>query len=530
MATLKLTRNLRSFARLLSVESLTQKATMNALAAALDYGARLVTGFLVTPFLVSGLGDTLYGVWRTLCNLTGYISAASGRPSQALKYTTAHEQNSTDYAQKQRNVGSALVVWVLFFPLLTTLSGVLVYFAPLMIKDLSANLFWVVRLAAAILMADMILTTLTVLPQSVLEGENMAYKRMGMSAMLVFLGGGLAVLALYLGTGLIGVAVAEIATTAITGFFFLWVVRSYVPWFGVARPTRQMVRDFFGLSGWFLIWRLVMQLMTASDLIILGMFASAGLVTTYSLTKYAPETLINFVAIVVLGSTPGLGGIIGSKDFPKAARLRGEIMLLTWLITVIIGTTILLWNQSFISLWVGAQRYAGSLANLLILALIAQFVLIKNDANIIDLTLNVSRKTMLGALSSLISIVVSGVLVGPFHMGILGLILGLIAGRAILSLAYPYLIGRFLGVSMLSQLKGAVRPALVMALLFIAATRLDAYLHAGTAFHLTWFSLACWVVVTALVVAALSFFAGLNRDQQKRIFGRVRAVIVSTGR
>ena len=125
MATAKLTHSLRVFVRAFSGDNLTRKASLNALTAALEYGARLVTGFLVTPFLVSGLGDTLYGVWRTVGSLTGYVSAASGRPSQALKWTTASLQSSADYEKKRRNVAGARVVWLLFLPLLTTVSGVL---------------------------------------------------------------------------------------------------------------------------------------------------------------------------------------------------------------------------------------------------------------------------------------------------------------------------------------------------------------------------------------------------------------------
>lgn len=525
MITTKLSRNLRIFGRLLSDENLTQKASMNALAAALDYGARLIIGFLVTPFLVSGLGDVIYGVWRTLGNLTGYVSAASGRPSQALKWTTANLQNSTDYDKKRRNVASALIVWLLFLPLLATLSGVVVWFAPLVIKDLPEALYGIVRLAAGLLMGNMILTTLTVLPQAVLEGENLGYKRMGLSAMLVFVGGGLAVLAVYLNTGLVGVAVAEVATTFITGLFFLFIVRSYVPWLGLARPTIQGVREFLGLSGWFLVWRLVMQLMMASDLIILAAFASAGLVTTYSLTKYVPETLVNLVAIVVLGSTPGLGGIIGSGDLKKAARVRGELMLLTWLVTIVIGTTVLLWNRVFVDLWVGSQRYGGSSANFLILILIAQLVMIKNDANIIDLTLDLSRKVILGLVSALLSIAAAAILVGYFKTGITGLILGLLAGRAILSLAYPFLIGRFLGLSLYPQIRGALRPILVSALFFAAAAQLDYFLESDVSFSVTWASLFLYVGLTVGLVSILAFYLGFTREQQKRALRRVRMVI-----
>lgn len=525
MITQKLTKNFVSLSRLFSDENLTKKAYMNALAAGLDYAARLITGFIVTPILVAGLGDTLYGVWKTLGNLTGYISAASGRPTQALKFTTANLQNSTDYEEKRRYVASAVIVWVLFLPLLATLGGIVAWFAPTWIKGLPLSAYGIVRLAAGLLMVDMIATAITLLPQAVLEGENLAYKRMGLSAMLVFVGAGLAVLALYLNTGLVGVSVAELSTTLLTGIFFLWVVRSYVPWFGVSRPSKQKVTSFFGLSGWFLIWRLVMQLMTASDLIILGMLGSAKLVTTYSLTKYAPETLINIIAIVVFGSTPGLGGIIGSGDLKKAARLRGEIMLLTWLLSIILGSTILVWNHTFINIWVGPERFAGSLQNFLILVLITQFVLIRNDANIIDLTLKLSRKTILGLISALLSVIAAVVMVGFFKTGILGLIIGLIIGRSVLSLAYPLEIGRFLGVSISSQLKGALRPLLVTAIFFSLATLIDSYLSRAPSFSISWMSFFFMAAMTTVITTPLAFFTGLTRDQQERIIERVRLVI-----
>jgi hypothetical protein len=64
--------------------------------------------------------------------------------------------------------------------------------------------------------------------------------------------------------------------------------------------------------------------MLASDVVLLGLLGSVESVTSYSLTKYAPETLISVVAIMFFGVIPGLGGIIGSGDFKKAASIRGE--------------------------------------------------------------------------------------------------------------------------------------------------------------------------------------------------------------
>ena len=343
-------------ARWLGDGSLTKKAYLNALTEALDYGARLAVGFLITPLLVAGLGSYQYGLWQILSRLIDYVSAASGRPTQALKWVIARRRSATDEQEKRRYVGSAVVVWVLFLPLLVTLGGLVAWSAPLWLGT-SAEVSSTVRLAAALLVAYVILTGLADIPQAVIEGENLRYKRMALSAALVLVGGGLTALAVLLDGGLVGVAVANLAYPLLSGILFLKIVRTYAPWFRVVLPSRAEARAFLGLSSWFLLWRLVNLLLMASDVIVLGKLGSVEAVSTYTLTKYSPETLISMIAIVVYGISPGLGGIVGSGDLQKAARVRGEIMVGTWPLAIAIGATIVIWNQAFVGLWVGPEHY-----------------------------------------------------------------------------------------------------------------------------------------------------------------------------
>jgi O-antigen/teichoic acid export membrane protein len=527
MNTAKIGRNLNIFSYLLSDGSLTKKASLNVLTGVLDYGARLIVGFLITPLLVTGLGNYFYGSWRVLDRMVGYISPASGRSTQALKWTLASQQASSDYEEKRRNVGSAIVVWIFFLPLVTVLGGLLAWFVPFWL-DAPKEFFWSMRVAAGLLVAGMIATSLVEIPRSVLEGENLGYRRMGLSAILVFVGGGFTWLALYLDTGIAGVAAAALATTLLTGIFFLQVARTYAPWFGVARPSFEAVRQFLGLSWWFLGWNLVMRVMIASDVVVLGLLDSAELVTTYSLTKYAPETLIQLVGMLVFGIAPGLGGIIGSGNLQKATQVRNEIMSLTWLVLTVLGSTVLLWNWVFIRLWVGAEHYGGAVSTLLIVMVVTQFVLIRNDANIIDLTLRLRRKVIIGALSVILSLVAAGVLVSHFKMGIAGLCLGLLAGRSALSISYPLLVGHFLRVPFPSQLKGMLRPALVTIVLFLLASKLNELLLASN-----WFAASGWIVlilsvmVTVGLGSCLAFYAGLSGDQRRHILRRIRMVIAT---
>jgi O-antigen/teichoic acid export membrane protein len=360
----------------------------------------------------------------------------------------------------------------LSLPLLASLGGVVSWFAPYWVHA-SAGYVWIVRVVSGLLVANVIAEALASVPRAVLQGENLGYKRMGLSAILVVASGGLTWLALYLKTGIVGVAVSVVAATGINGLFFAWVVRRYAPWFGVARPQRADIRQMLGLSWWFMAWNLITSLLLASDVVVLGLFGSVESVTKYTLTKYVPETLMGVIVITVFGITPGLGGIVGSKDYEKALRLRDEIMSLIWVAATAFGTGILLWNKVFIELWVGTHRYSGSLPNLLIVLGAVQLVYIRSDGNIIDLTLRLGQKVLLGLLSVTLSITAASLAVGYFELGIVGLCLGIMAGRLIMSIGYPILIGRFLGASLLSQLKSVLRPAMVTTLLFSLALGLD---------------------------------------------------------
>jgi hypothetical protein len=271
-----------------------------------------------------------------------------------------------------------------------------------------------------------------------------------------------------------------------------------------------------------------MNLMMASDVIVLGMLESVESVTNYSLTKYAPETLITVVAIAIFGISPGLGGIIGSGNLARASRVRNEIMSLTWLVITVLGTTFLLWNRTFIELWVGGEHYAGPIPTLLIVLMVIQFVLIRNDAHIIDLTLRLRDKVIMGALSVMGSLAAAGLFVGYWRLGIAGLCLGLIVGRLLLSIGYPVLVSRLMKISLSSQLRGVLRPAFVTILLFCLVSLLDSpFVNIWNAVR-GWVSLFLSVGFTFGVVLPLAFFAGLSGNHRRQILRRVRTVVAIT--
>src|SRR5438034_5789027 len=170
--------------------TLTQRASLNVIASLLDYGAKIAVGLVVAPILVGGLGRSRYGVGEMLGRLVGYMTAGDGRPTQALRLVISTLQASDDDGAKRRYVGGAIVVWLLFLPVVVAAGAGLVWFAPT-ITAVAPALVPVVRLTCALLTVSLLFGNLASLPESVLRGMNLGYKRMGLQAGLAGRGGAL---------------------------------------------------------------------------------------------------------------------------------------------------------------------------------------------------------------------------------------------------------------------------------------------------------------------------------------------------
>lgn len=505
--------------------TLTFRASLNALAALVDYAARAVVQLVLAPLLLTFLGTAGYGAWQVLQKLIGHTTPAGGRPGEALKWVVAQGQSTSDstdeaeVARRQHQVGTAIAVWALFLPLVVVLGAVLAWISPELVHA-HPDQVWVVRAAAGVLVLNVVVLGIAAVPQSVLLGQNLGYRRLGLSTAMLLVGGGLAVFALWRGWGLIGVAAATVATTTLSGLTYLYIVRGQVSWWGVRRPVRGTVRAFVGLSWWFLLWNLVMQLVKGSDVIVLSAVAGASAVAVYSLTSFVPQSVTDLVFMVISATMPGLGGLVGARELDRAARVRNETMVLSWLVSVGAGATIIVWLPPFLDLWVGAKYDAGTLATVLICVMVAQLALIRVDANVIDLTLRVRAKVLLGLFSALLGAGLGILLAGPFELGISGLVTGFILGRLPLTIAYPVLVARLLERPHTVDVRAVWRPALASLLLGVLALAARPVVSADG-----WRSLIALGSLTAAALLLLAYALGLTATQRRSVRTRLTRVV-----
>jgi len=381
--------------------------------------------------------------------------------------------------------------------------------------DVPVEFVEAVRIALAVLLGNAVLIGLADIPRAVLAEENAGYRRVGLSALIVLLTGLFTVIAVRAELGIAGVALAATAGTLLNSALFISVAKHHVHWFGIRRPSRETVRWIGGKSVGFFFWKWINQFLTAGDVLLVGILGSPAMVTVYSLTKYAPDAVIRLTGFVVNGSAASFGRLLSDERYAKLRRARAELMTATWLITTVSGVTVLLWSPSFLVLWVGPGYDQGSTTTLMITILAAQLMFVRNDASLIDLTLKLRSKVLLGVATIAVTVILLVAFVRS-DFQITTLCLALATGRIPMSIGYPCIVGRVIGIAPSQQVFPCIRVLLTTTLLFGVAVMLRDSLEA-----LTWLSLSLSVGITVIATISIAMLLGMNSTQQSRIWKRI---------
>jgi O-antigen/teichoic acid export membrane protein len=490
---------------------------LNTFAAIIDQAARVMVGFIVTPLLVRFLGVADFGVWQVMRGMDVQLSAFDGRAAETLKWMVANDQSESDGEKKRRMVGAAVLVSLGFLPLLLLASSVWLWIAPEYI-GVAENQSSVVRWCGLLLALGLVLTTSFSILESILRGVNKGYKRIGVLAFLIIFGGVLNVLAAYLGFGIIGLAAAQVLVCLLTLTTYYYVVQRHVDWAGLAKPTSEDVLGMLAKTKWFTAWTFINTGIYAGDVILLGYFESSELVSKYVLTFYAANLVTVSILTAVSSILPGLGMLIGAGEYQRAANLRRESLLISWIVSVVVCAELFALNKSFIGLWVGSDAYIGDVANALIIIAAFQLVFIRHDAFMLNMMLDIRLKSIYGAVSLMATLLLSFLLVPRY--GVVGLLCSLLVSRTLLSLSYPSLIRRFLADK--SSRDFDARKLLVTVFIFTLCG------YVGVRIDIDgWLELLALAVIIGLISLALLIIVGADKRDKDRMVHRLSMIRLS---
>lgn len=406
----------------------------------LNFVVMAVVGFIVNPLLLNALGTVMFGVWKSLQRYLDFAAVADGRASQALKWIVASRTTLSD-DERRRDIAAAIIVWIRWLPAAALVAAGITVAIPLLIKGIPDDARAIAYAVAAVLAANTVLAGLLAVPDSVLVGVNQGYKSMLITTIVLVVSNVTMVIAAFSGYPLWSLAVIVLVAAFANAAITLVIAKRAVPWWGWSPPSSPDVRRVMGYSAWTLGSALVDKLFLTSELIVVSAMVGAVAVTQYTFTTYLIQFVLSIAMVTAGGFMPLLGSQLGASEFVAAAERATAVRHLVIGLAVLGCSAVLAFNGRIVSLWVGSDQYLGTTLNTLLVVCALQFAVLRLDGQILDVTMRIAPKVLVGIVSSAGGIAAGCIAYSLTHNLAIALV-AVIVLRLLSNVAYPVFVAR----------------------------------------------------------------------------------------
>ncbi len=484
--------------------------------AMLSYATILIvnlSGLLLTPAIIRGLGKAEYGLYMLIGSLAAYLGVLDFGLNNAVTRFVAQCAARGDRSQEARFLGAALVVNATAVAVILAVGAVLYWQLPsLFSATLTPDALTQARLMLVLLLANVAVTITGSLFTAISAGHerftfpksvNIARYVLRIALVLLLLAedaGAVALVALDLALSVSVLVANAVYARRTLGARFAW------------RPLDPvLIREVFAFSAWVFLFAIIGQFQWQTGQVVIG--ATQG-----------PEQVAVYAVGIMLGTYYGaFSSAITALFMPRATRLaetkadagrlNGELAkigrIALWVLLLILGG-FFCFGREFIRLWAGAD-YAAAWKVASIIMLAYTVPLSQSFANQLLEAKGLfafKAKVYLAALPA-------GVMLGYVLMqsaGITGMALGIAAGWALAVLVMNVYYHRTLGLDIPGFFKAMARGLLPV---FVACLALGALLNGLPGEG--WPILIMRSAFFTAVYAALAYRFGMNTSERHEV-------------
>ncbi len=324
----------------------------------------LVVSFFLTPFIVSRLGDSGYGLWTLLVSLTGYLGLADIGVRSAVTRYVAKFRVEASHEDAGRIVSSALVVFIGAAALVLVASMALAF----LVVDhfrIPADERGTARLVLVLIGVNVAIALVSGVFGGVIAGlqrfDVINLVEMGITALRAVI----IVAALGTGGGLATLAVIHLVLGLARGLADVLLSRRLYPEMRVRflDPDHASLRLIFSYGLYAFLVHVSAQLIYHTDSVVIGLFLPVSSITFFAIASMlvrqagALAAGIRFTLAPLASSLEATHSPALSRVALDAARYCTAVMLPAYV-------TFLLRGHSFIGLWMG-EEYASTSGDVL---------------------------------------------------------------------------------------------------------------------------------------------------------------------
>ena len=436
--------------------SLVKKSVYTSLTKALNILLSFLVQIILTPIILNGLGQQLFGVYSLINRIQGYLSLADLRPSAILRFKLSKLQDTNINANNEKKslVGATLLISLISVPVMIFLGYIFsLYFHK--IFDVEKQYIEIVQYSIFIFSIFIAMKTFLAIPESIVRGNNLEYKLFWIDPVRVIIYMLLVYYLLQLNYGLLGV-IYSIIIAAMVDFLLKFILQLYYcPGYLPVVPKFEKLKSFFKSSTWYMGSSFNQQIYNSYELILIGYMYGLKQVTIYTLSRAILVRVSESVTTVVSGITASVGKLVGDENFDSLKKIRMLLIKINLLLSLLIFSYFFIFNGAFISLWVGEEIFIGNLINL-VFCLTGMTILftMTNDIFLNSFELY-SKKTRVLFISVIIGIMSS--LFFSYYFSLLGVAIGFLCSKIFQMIYYEFTINKFIKLSFKEILKKELR-------------------------------------------------------------------------
>ncbi len=330
------------------------------------FAATIITGFLMSPFLVHNLGDAVYGVWVLLGSLVGYMGLLDfGLTVSTVKYVAEHRARGDQEAINKVMSGSLAVYSAVGLLTLFIGGAVSFYFNDIFNSPLSRNVA-----AAAVILAT--INQAISFPAAVFVGMIRGYQRYdldaGVTAVTIAVRSALVVVLVKMGYGILALSAVTFAFDIVRMAYLAWWCYRLNPAIVIARKyiDAAHLRTLLGYSSLVFVIVIAKRMIFFTDSIVVGAFLSTAAVTAYFVGNRLVLYLHSLVSEMVGVLTPAASDLDARNQHGAIKELVIISTKYTLLLALPASAIFFILGGIFIELWMG-PAYKGSWLIMIIL-------------------------------------------------------------------------------------------------------------------------------------------------------------------
>jgi len=485
--------------------------------------ANLVVAFMLAPFVLRSLGESAYGVWILLVELTGYLGLIEMGTQAGLGRHINYYLGRGEIDRVNGFVNTALLFFLAAGAAILLLAGGLALALDSVFTKIPSELVASARPALLLVAVNLILALLGAVFPLILNAFDRFDLSNAVNLVVLAVRTVGTILVLKQDGGLVELAGVQVVSSVIGAGAGMLLARRVFPSLRLDLRlwSRERFRELFGFGIWAFVGQIGMQFLYWSSTILITVLLGPAMVVFFSM----PMMLIQYGRGVV----DNMAGVLGPQTI-KASSVGDHVELrriFSWGSKVIMFVAIplfgglMVYGGEFLILWLG-PHFARSAAVLLLLA-VPQWVVwsIRPGVNVILGLGHVRFAGLMTLGQGVLNVAATLFYVLVLKMGLLGVAWGLLVPMIAFNSVIAWFVLRWIDMPPRQFLVRNVGRYAVTAAAFLALAWGVSYV--GRREVWAWFFAK--VIFLVLAAAPLGWYGVFSRDERCELGQRIRDML-----